>query len=148
MHLDEMFLCQNVLNLESKKNKKNEDAVQHYNKGFMKPTLKRISQFDITKTKGYVGPIIPKTGFKSNMLAERPCNSDTPSQLQNICSIFAHHLKCQSNILISPIHATMIELFLKCRYYASSLQSYINLGINFQRKVCIFFVSYCFHKLE
>ena len=98
MHLDEMFLCQNVLNLESKKI---EHAVQHYNKEFMKPTLKRISQFDITKTKGYVGPIIPKTGFKSNMLAERPCNSDTPSQLQNICSIFAHHLKCQSNILIS-----------------------------------------------
>ena len=39
MHLDEMFLCQNVLNLESKKNKKNEDAVQHYNKGFMKLLL-------------------------------------------------------------------------------------------------------------
>jgi len=118
MHLDEMFLCQNVLNLESEKV---EHAVQHYPKEFMKPTLKSISQFDITKTKGYVGPINPK------QVSNPTCrlNDHAIQILPHSCKIFVSFsptiCQCLSNILISPINATMIELFLKCRYSASSL---------------------------
>ena len=57
MHLDEMFLCQNVLNLESRKV---EDAVQHYNKEFMKPTLKISHNLISQRLKATSGLLFPK----------------------------------------------------------------------------------------
>ena len=81
MHLDEMFLCQNVLNLESRKV---EHAVQHYNKEFMKPTLKISHNLISQRPKATSGLLFPK------QVSNPTCRlSDHAIQiLPHVCKIF------------------------------------------------------------